>query len=157
MSTLSSNNAIGGVPSARSAHSRRRLYLILLGGGMLLALALLAGFVPRWQQRQQSAADTSQLAVQTVTVVSPQSVTPHRGLDLPAEMKPWQEASIYSRVNGYLKNWYVDIGTHVEAGQALAEVDVPDLQQQLDQARHQATLAQKSYEQAIDTNTRYQD
>src|ERR1700741_834168 len=128
MSTLSSNKAIGGVPSARSAHSRRRLYLILLGGGMLLALALLAGFVPRWQQRQQSAAATSQLGVQTVSVVSPQSVTPHSGLDLPAEVKPWQEASIYSRVNGYLKNWYVDIGAHVEQGQLLAKIDIPGLQ-----------------------------
>jgi membrane fusion protein (multidrug efflux system) len=157
MSTVGSNNAINGVSSAKSAHSRRRLYLILLGAGVLLALALLAGFIPRWHQRQQSVVDTSLLAVQTVAVVSPQSVTPHSGLDLPAEVKPWQEASIYSRVNGYLKSWLVDIGAHVEPNQLLAEVDVPDLQQQLDQARHQATLAQKSYEQAIDTNTRYQD
>jgi RND family efflux transporter MFP subunit len=160
MSTKTDNKEFTGVPSEPSvglARSRRRLYLILLGSGMLLAIALLAGFIPRWQQRQQSAADTSQLAVQTVALVSPQSVTPNSGLDLPAEVKPWQEASIYSRVNGYLKNWYVDIGTHVQAGQLLSEVDVPDLQQQLDQARHQATLAQKSYEQAIDTNTRYQD
>jgi RND family efflux transporter MFP subunit len=160
MSTKTDNKELTGVPSepsVGSARSRRRLYLILLGSGMLLAIALLAGFIPRWQQRQQSAADTSQLAVQTVALVSPQSVTPNSGLDLPAEVKPWQEASIYSRVNGYLKNWYVDIGTHVQAGQLLSEVDVPDLQQQLDQARHQATLAQKSYEQAIDTNTRYQD
>lgn len=160
MSTITDNKASSGVPSAEppsgSTHSRRR-YFILLSGGTLFALALLAGFVPRWQQRQQSAADTSQLAVQSVAVVSPQLVTPHSGLDLPAEVKPWQEASIYSRVNGYLKNWHVDIGTHVEAGQLLAEVDVPDLQQQLDQARHQATLAQKSYEQAIDTNKRYQE
>jgi RND family efflux transporter MFP subunit len=154
---MSSNKGINGVQSAKRAHSRRRLFVILLIGGGLLVLAVLAGFIPRWQQRQQSAADTSQLAVQSVAVVSPQLVTPHSGLDLPAEVKPWQEASIYSRVNGYLKNWNVDIGAHVEAGQLLAEVDVPDLQQQLDQARHQATLAQKSYEQAIDTNTRYQD
>lgn len=160
MSTITHNKASSGVPSAEppsgSTHSRRR-YFILLGGGALVAVALVAGFVPRWQQRQQSAADTNALAVQNVAVVSPQLVTPHSGLDLPAEVKPWQEASIYSRVNGYLKNWYVDIGTHVEAGQLLDEVDVPDLQQQLDQARDQATLAQKSYEQAIDTNKRYQE
>lgn len=140
-----------------SAHSRRRRYLALVIGGGLLALALVAGSIPRWQQRKQSATDTKELAVQTVAVVSPQLVTPKSGLDLPAEVKPWQEASIYSRVNGYLKNWYVDIGTHVKAGQLLADIDVPDLQQQLDQAKHQATLAEKSYEQAKDTNTRYQD
>jgi RND family efflux transporter MFP subunit len=161
MSTMTYNKANTGVPSAepspRPAHSRRRLYLILLIGGGLLGLALLAGFIPRWKQQQISAADTSQLAVQTVAVVSPHLVTPGSGLDLPAEVKPWQEASIYSRVNGYLKNWLVDIGAHVEAGQLLAEVDVPDLQQQMDQAQSQAVLAQHSLELAKDTNTRYQE
>jgi RND family efflux transporter MFP subunit len=97
------------------------------------------------------------LAVQTVAVVSPHLVTPGSGLDLPAEVKPWQEASIYSRVNGYLKSWLVDIGAHVGAGQLLAEVDVPDLQQQMDQAKSQAVLAQHSLELAKDTNTRYQE
>jgi len=129
---------------------------MLLVGGTLLTFALLAGFIPRLQQRQMSAADTSQLAIQSVAVVSPTLVTPGAGLDLPAEVKPWQEASIYSRVNGYLKSWLVDIGAHVEAGQLLAEVDVPDLQHQMDQANSQATLAQKSLEQAKSTNTKYQ-
>jgi RND family efflux transporter MFP subunit len=161
MSTMTFNKANTGVPSAepspRPAHSRRRLYLILLIGGGFLGLALLAGFIPRWHLQQISAADTSQLAVQTVAVVSPHLVTPGSGLDLPAEVKPWQEASIYSRVNGYLKSWLVDIGAHVEAGQLLAEVDIPDLQQQMDQAKSQAVLAQHSLELAKDTNTRYQE
>lgn len=155
------NKANTGFPSAepspRPAHSRRRLYLILLIGGGSLGLALQAGFIPRWKQQQISAADTSQLAVQTVAVVSPRLVTPGSGLDLPAEVKPWQEASIYSRVNGYLKSWLVDIGAHVEPGQLLAEVDIPDLQQQMDQAKSQAVLAQHSLELAKDTNTRYQE
>jgi len=159
MSTTTYNHS-GDIPSTEpqtnSTRSRRRLYLILLIGGALLAFALLAGFIPRLQQRQMSAADTSQLAVQSVAVVSPTLVTPGAGLDLPAEVKPWQEASIYSRVNGYLKSWLVDIGAHVEAGQLLAEVDVPDLQHQMDQANSQATLAQKSLEQAKSTNTKYQ-
>jgi RND family efflux transporter MFP subunit len=154
------NKANTGVPSAepspRPAHSRRRLYLILLIGGGLLGLALLGGFIPRWQQQQISAVDTRQLAVQTVAVVSPHLVTPGSGLDLPAEVKPWQEASIYSRVNGYLKSWQVDIGAHVGQGQLLAEVDVPDLQQQMDQAQSQAALAQKNLEQAKSTNVKWQ-
>jgi len=159
MSTTTYNHS-GDIPSTErqtdSTRHRRRLYLILLIGGTLLAFALLAGFIPRLQQRQMSAADTSQLAIQSVAVVSPTPVTPGAGLDLPAEVKPWQEASIYSRVNGYLKSWLVDIGAHVEAGQLLAEVDVPDLQHQMDQANSQATLAQKSLEQAKSTNTKYQ-
>ena len=160
MSTITYNKAITGVPptkpSTPPAHFRRRLYLILLTGVGLLGLALLAGFLPRWKQQQISAADTKQLAIQTVGVVSPQLVTPGSGLDLPAEIKPWQEASIYSRVNGYLKSWLVDIGAHVEKDQLLAEIDVPDLKQQLDQARSQATLAQKSLQQAKSTNEKWQ-
>ena len=140
-----------------SAHPHRRRYLAFVIGGGLVALALLAGSIPRWQQRRQSATDTKELAVQSVAVVSPHLVTPHSGLDLPAEVKPWQEASIFSRVNGYLKDWLVDIGAHVEAGQLLAEVDVPDLQQQLDQAKSQLTLAQKNLQLAKDNNARFQD
>jgi len=75
----------------------------------------------------------------------------------PVKPYPPDHIIVISDEGNDLKNWYVDIGAHVEGNQLLAEVDVPDLQQQLDQARQQATLAQKSYEQAIDTNTRYQD
>jgi membrane fusion protein (multidrug efflux system) len=97
------------------------------------------------------------LAIPTVAVVSPTVTTPHSGLNLPAEVKPWQEASIYARVNGYLKEWLVDIGAHVQKDQLLAEIDTPDLDQQLAQARSQAVLAQKSLALAKDTNTRYQE
>jgi len=75
---------------------------------------------------------------------------------LPAEVKPWQEASILSRVNGYLKSWSVDIGAHLEQDQPLAEIDTPDLDHQLEQARSQAALAQKSFELAKVTNEKFQ-
>jgi RND family efflux transporter MFP subunit len=122
----------------------------------LLGVALIAGFIPRWQQQKVSAADTSQLAVQSVAVVSPQLVTPKSGLDLPAEIKPWQEASIFARVNGYLKSWLVDIGSQVEKDQLLAEIDTPDLDQQLAQAHSQAALAKRSLELAKSTNDKWQ-
>ena len=157
MSTIPHGKTITGVSSGDPPHSRRRLYLVLVIGAALLGLALLVGFIPRWQQQQMSAAATSELAVQSVAVVSPQLMTPKSGLDLPAEVKPWQDASIYSRVNGYLKNWLVDIGAHVETGQLLAEVAVPDLQQQMDQAKSQAALAQHNLQLATDTNKRYQE
>jgi len=75
---------------------------------------------------------------------------------LPAEVRPWQEASIFSRVNGYLKSWLVDIGAHVEQDQLLAEIDTPDLDHQLEQARSQATLAQGSSQLAKITNDKWQ-
>src|SRR3954453_5321457 len=131
----------------------RRLIII---GGALLCLALIAGLLPRLLQRRQATADTKQLAVPNVSVVSPTTAAPADGLMLPAEVKPWQEASIFSRVNGYLKSWAVDIGAHVNQDQLLAEVDTPDLDHQLEQARSQETLAQKSLQQAKSTNDKWQ-
>jgi RND family efflux transporter MFP subunit len=122
----------------------------------LLVLAIAAGVLPRLSQRKTATADTKQLAVPNVTVVSASVTAPPDGLMLPAEVKPWQEASIYARVNGYLKSWAVDIGAHVDPDQALAEVDTPDLDHQLEQARSQAALAQKSLEQAKSTNVKWQ-
>ena len=112
--------------------------------------------LPRLSQRRQAAIDTKQLAVPNVSVVSPTRVRRPTGLMLPAEVKPWQEASIFSRVNGYLKSWVVDIGAHVDQGQLLAEIDTPDLDHQLKQARSQEALAQKSFDLAKLTNEKWQ-
>ena len=152
----SNTDAASADPPQRKTHSRRRLYLVLGIGAALLGVALIAGFIPRWQQQKVSAADTSQLAVQSVAVVSPQLVTPKSGLNLPAEIKPWQEASIFARVNGYLKSWLVDIGANVQKDQLLAEIDTPDLDQQLAQAHSQAALAKRSLELAKSTNDKWQ-
>jgi len=143
-------------PKADPVQPRRRYRRIIIVGGALLLIALVVGFIPQWRQRQTAAADANQLAISTVGVVTPSLITPGSGLDLPAEVKPWQEASIFARANGFLKSWLVDIGAHVEKGQLLAEIDTPDLAQQLQQARGQATLAQKSLEQAKSTNAKWQ-
>jgi RND family efflux transporter MFP subunit len=126
-------------------------------GGAVFLIALVAGFIPQLRERQTAAADTKELAIPTVTVVSPSANTVGSGLNLPAEVKPWQEASIFARVNGYLKDWLVDIGTHVQKDQLLAEIDTPDLDQQLAQAQSQAVLAKRNLEQAKSTNTKWQD
>jgi RND family efflux transporter MFP subunit len=134
-------------------HGSRRLIII---GAALLILAIVAGVLPRLSQRRQATIDTKQLAVPNVSVVSPSAGAPPDGLMLPAEVKPWQEASIFSRVNGYLKSWVVDIGAHVDQDQLLAEIDTPDLDHQLEQARSQAALAQKSFDLAKITNDKWQ-
>src|SRR5215469_15069877 len=137
--------------------ARGRHRFILLSSGALLLIAWLGGFVPQFRQRQMVTADTKELAIPTVAVVSPTFTTPNSGLDLPAQVDAWQETPIYARVNGYLKSWLVDIGAHVEKGQLLAEIDTPDLDQQLAQAQSQEVLAQKSLALAKDTNARYQE
>jgi multidrug efflux pump subunit AcrA (membrane-fusion protein) len=138
---------------AKLIRAREGLYVT---GGALLGLALLGVLIQPWHQRRISAADMSQLGVPSVSVASPQLLLSGSGLDLPAEVRPWQEASIYSRINGYLKHWLVDIGEHVEAGQLLTEVEIPDLQQKMDQVQSQAVLAEHSLQLAKDTNTKWQ-
>jgi membrane fusion protein, multidrug efflux system len=158
MSTTTPTHSVGSDEHKTDpVRARRRHRILLMSGGALFLIALVAGFVPQFRQRQVATADTKELAIPTVAVVSPTVTTPHSGLNLPAEVKPWQEASIYARVNGYLKDWLVDIGAHVQKDQLLAEIDTPDLDQQLAQARSQAVLAQRNYDQSKKTNTKWQE
>jgi RND family efflux transporter MFP subunit len=159
MSTTSTNG-VGLSPGEQKLdpiRTRRRFRRILIVGGAVFLIALVAGFIPQLRERQTATADTKELAIPTVAVVSPSANTVGSGLNLPAEVRPWQDASIFARVNGYLKSWLVDIGAHVEKDQLLAEIDTPDLDQQLAQARSQATLAQRSLEQAKSTNKKWQE
>ncbi len=143
-------------PKEASFTGERGFRRIAIIGAAVLLAALVVGFVPRLSLRKRAASDTNQLAVPTVSVVSPTTGALPDGLMLPAEVRPWQEASIFSRVNGYLKSWLVDIGAHVEQDQLLAEIDTPDLDHQLEQARSQATLAQGSSQLAKITNDKWQ-
>lgn len=130
-----------------------KLALVL---GILVVLGLVVGAVPRWLEHRRAVSVQNALEVPVVAVVSPTPKKDGAGLDLPAEIRPWREASIYARANGYLKDWLVDIGAHVQAGQLLAEIDAPDLDQQLDQAKAQLVLAQANLHLAEITDNRWQ-
>jgi RND family efflux transporter MFP subunit len=123
----------------------------------VVAGALFLGFVPRLREQRVAASDMGQLAVPTVSVVSPAPQLPEDKLVLPAEIRPWREAAIYARANGYLKDWLVDIGAHVQAGQLLAEIETPDLDQQLEQAKAQMALARANLHLAETTDARWKD
>jgi RND family efflux transporter MFP subunit len=123
--------------------------LLVIGG-------LLLGFFPRWHERRTAISDMNQLAIPTVSVVSLAPLKGEDGLILPAEIRPWREASIYARANGYLKDWVADIGAHMQTGQLLAEIETPDLDQQLDQAQAQLVLAQANLHLAVTTDVRWQ-
>src|SRR4026207_2536943 len=113
------------LPKEAFSTGQRGFRRIVVVGAAVLVGALVMGFVPRISQRKQAASDTNQLAVPTVSVVSPTTSAPPDGLMLPAEVRPWQEASIFSRVNGYLKSWLVDTGAPVEQDQPLAAIEHP--------------------------------
>jgi RND family efflux transporter MFP subunit len=119
---------------------RPRLGRWALGIIVLAVAGLLLGLIPRWQHRRELAAETRELAIPVVNVVSAVPGKATADLTLPAEVKAAVEAPIYARASGFLKRWYVDIGAHVQAGQLLADIDTPELEQELRGAR--AGLAQ---------------
>jgi len=143
-------------PNESASNPKRSFRRIILIGGALLVVALVVGFIPQCRQRKVATSDTNQLAAPMVAVISPNPTMPASGLTLPAEVRPWLDTSIFAQVSGYLKTRDVDIGAHVEQGQLLAEIDTPDLNQQLKQARAQLQLAQTSFDLAKSTNDKFQ-
>ena len=143
-------------PNESASKPKRSFRRIIIIGGALLVVALVVGFIPQCRQRKVATSDTNQLAAPMVAVVSPNPTMPASGLTLPAEVRPWLDTSIFAQVSGYLKTRLVDIGAHVEQGQLLAEIDTPDLNQQLKQARAQLQLAQTSFDLAKSTNDKFQ-
>lgn len=127
---------------------------VLRGIGLAaLAAALMAataGIFTRYRQDQEVAQWTAVQAVPAVSVITPQRDGASSKMILPGNIEAWYEAPIYSRVNGYLKNWYVDYGAHVKAGQLLAEIDAPDLDGEFAAAKSklQAANAQVKVRQA---------
>src|SRR4030088_842161 len=143
-------------PNESASKPKRSFRRIIIIGGALLVVALVVGFIPQCRQRKVATSDTNQLAAPMVAVVSPNPTMPASGLTLPAEVRPWLDTSIFAQVSGYLKTRLVDIGAHVEQGQLLAEIDTPDLNQQLKQALAQLKLAQTSFDLAKSTNDKFQ-
>jgi RND family efflux transporter MFP subunit len=137
--------------------SARHLRIAVVIIALIVIGALVIGFLPRWHQRQTAMSDMNQLVIPTVSVVSPTLEKSETGLVLPAEIKPWREASIYARANGYLKDWVADIGAHVTNGQLLAEIETPDLDQQLEQAKAQLQLSQANLHLAETTDARWKE
>ena len=124
---------------------------------VVLALLLVAGatiaFVIRLGERRALAKETEVLAVPSVIVVQPKPEPPQQELTLPSTLQAYTESPIYARTNGYLARWYKDIGSRVEKGQLLADIDTPEIDQELlqaraarDQAEAQLSLAKSSAE-----------
>ena len=101
--------------------------------------------------------ETRDMAVPAVAVVTPTRGAPQQEIVLPGTIQAFTDAPIYARTNGYLKRWHVDIGARVQAGQLLAEIDTPELDQQLLQARADLSTAQANARLAQTTAERYRD
>ena len=100
---------------------------------------------------------TEVAALPVVSVFQPQQNAHGGTLRLPAHLEAWSKASIHARVSGYLKSWQSDIGSKVTAGQVLAVIDSPDLDQQLAQTRAHMLQEQANAKLAATTASRWQN
>jgi RND family efflux transporter MFP subunit len=130
-------------------------------GAVLLVLAGLGlafwGVSTRAKALSVVTRETRELAVPTVAVIRPERGAPQQDIVLPGTMQAFTDASIYARTNGYLRKWYVDIGARVKAGQVLADIDTPEVDQQLEQARADLATAEANARLAQSTAERYRD
>jgi len=124
---------------------------------LIVAGIVIAGIVPRMHAAKELKATTDELAVPTVVVTQPREGAPQTEIVLPGNIEAFTDSPIYSRTNGYLKKWYADIGAHVKKGELLAEIETPEVDQQLDQAKADLNTAEANFNLAQTTAQRYQD
>jgi RND family efflux transporter MFP subunit len=132
---------------------------ILVAAAALAALAFLiySGIHSRAAAESRLKQRTEEAAIPTVAVVFPREGAPTQEIVLPGNTQAFSDASIYARTSGYLKHWYFDIGAHVQKGQLLAEIETPEVDQQLQQARADLHTAQANLNIAKITAARWQD
>ncbi|MFP3569640.1 efflux RND transporter periplasmic adaptor subunit [Paraburkholderia sp. SIMBA_030] len=136
---------------------RRLRHMKLAGVVALLAAAGLVtdGIASRVHAKRQMTEWSAAQAMPTVAVNAPLHDSAVQALTLPGQLSAFVNAPIYARVSGYLHAWYADIGTHVKAGQLLGEIDTPDLDQQLAQARADLRNSQANETLAASTAQRW--
>ena len=138
------------------SQSPHRRWLGLAITLIVVAALLVSGILSRVRARTTLKAETAQVALTAVSVVSPKQAAPAQEIILPGNVQPFITSPIYARTNGYLRKWYVDIGGRVKQGQLLAVIETPEVDQQLQQARSNLLTAQANLELAAITKSRYQ-
>jgi len=140
----------------RGPGAARTLGAVALVLAVVFAYALYSGLRHHQAVREQLAAAIQDSARTPVSVFHPQPGAPQLSITFPANLQGYIETPIYARTNGYIKRWLVDIGAHVKPGQLLAEIETPELDQQLRQAQAAQAQAQANLDLARITATRYE-
>lgn len=144
-------------PPIGQAPSSKRGFLFLIVAIVIVVLVVVAGVVPRMRAKAELRKETDKSAVPTVDVINAKQGAPHQEIVLPGNIQAFIDAPIYARTNGYLKKWYVDLGARVKAGQLLAEIDTPEVDQQLRAARADLNTARANTNLSHLTANRYED
>jgi RND family efflux transporter MFP subunit len=135
--------------------SRKALTRAALAGTAIALVILVGGTITRLAQSASLKAGTEAAATPSVLTFQAEG-TQGGTLVLPGRVEAWAEAPVYARTNGYLKRWYTDIGAQVKAGQVLAEIDAPDVDQQLSASRAQLATASANFALAKTTAERWE-
>ncbi len=145
-------------PRTQQPPPRKSCGLVLAGLAVVCVAAAVAvyGIMGRHQSEAELQVATDAAAIPTVAVVTPARGEGRQELVLPGDIEAYYEAPIYARVSGYVKMWYQDIGARVQSGQLLAEIDAPDLDQQLAQAKANLGIAKANEALAALTAKRWQ-
>jgi RND family efflux transporter MFP subunit len=129
----------------------------LLGAVLLLVVAtFIFGIQPRLNARADLKKETANLNVTTVSVTKPKTSSGSQELVLPGNLQAFSDTPIYARTTGYLKRWHADIGKKVKAGELLAEIDAPEIDDQLQQAKADYATAGANYKFAESTAVRWE-
>jgi RND family efflux transporter MFP subunit len=141
----SSTNVIEPEVSTPSRSKTLRIAVAAL----VLVLLLAIGIIPRLLRNREARAivHASTVLLPEVIVIHPQLAPAQTSLSLPGNLEPMYSASVFARTNGYVEKRFVDIGSHVKAGQTLAIISTPEVDQQLNQARAQVLQAAASLQQ----------
>ena len=142
-------------PQPNSPHSGR-LWFIALTAAAVVIVVLAFGILSRVKAAANLRTVTAQMAVPDVAVVQPKPAAPAQEIILPGNIQPLISSPVYARTDGYLKKWYFDIGAHVKAGQLLATIQSPEIDEQLAQARSNLATAEANLNLAEITKTRYE-
>ncbi len=136
---------------AEHRQTRKKGYLLAAVLGFIFLVIALVGVTIRLSERRALAKETEEIAVPSVDVVHPEPEPPQSELELPSTLQAYIESPIYARTTGYLAHWYKDIGSKVKKGELLADIETPEVDQELmqaraarDQATAQLKLAQTS-------------
>ena len=140
----------------RQNRLRAKWLVITVIPGLLVGGVLFFGILSRRKTDASLRAVNAEMAVTSVSVVQPKRAAPAQEIILPGSIQPFISSPIYARTDGYLKKWYFDIGSHVKAGQLLATIQAPEVDEQLAQARSTLATAQANLKLAQVTMDRYQ-
>jgi RND family efflux transporter MFP subunit len=127
---------------AKTVLSRRGLRIAAIAAAAIAVIVIVQGITTRKMADARLSEWTEDQALPVVAVATPDTRGKQTVIDLPGRLEAYSQAQLYARVSGYIKEWKVDIGTPVKAGQLLAEIDAPDLDQQIMQAEAEVASAQ---------------